>query len=56
MALETKTPNRFSDAPRDKPQVDRVEHHANLERPGAQFHPRAAGWQRADTVSAWRTR
>ncbi|WP_158307814.1 hypothetical protein [Ramlibacter tataouinensis] len=46
MALESKSPTRFADAPRDKPQVDRVEH-ANLERPGAQFHPRArAGWER----------
>jgi hypothetical protein len=55
MSLETKTSNRFQDAPRDKPQGDRVEH-ANLERPGAQFHPRAAGGWRADSIPAWRTR
>jgi hypothetical protein len=56
MSLETKSPNRFADAPRDKPQVDRVEH-ANLERPGAQFHPRANGWQRTDNkITAWRIR
>lgn len=57
MALENKSPNRFVDAPRDKPQVDRVDRveHANLERPGAQFHPRARGWSRpCDKVSAWR--
>ncbi len=46
MALESKAPARFVDIPRDKPQVDRVEH-ANLERPGAQSHPRArGGWER----------
>lgn len=59
MPRETKTPNRFADAPRDKPQVDRVEH-ANLERPGAQAHPRFAGsadWSRyANPITAWRTR
>lgn len=58
MPRETKTPNRFADAPRDKPQVDRVEH-ANLERPGAQAHPRAGGgdWSRyANRMTAWPTR
>ena len=55
MSLEPKTSNRFQDAPRDKPQGDRFEH-ANLERPGAQAHPRAgAGW-RPDSIPAWRTR
>ncbi|MFL6695273.1 MAG: hypothetical protein ACJ8GO_20175 [Ramlibacter sp.] len=42
MLTESKSPNKFIDAPRDKPQGDRVEH-ANLERPGAQAHPRARG-------------
>jgi hypothetical protein len=42
MLTESKSPNKFADAPRDKPQGDRVEH-ANLERPGAQAHPRARG-------------
>lgn len=57
MALESKSPSRYSELPpRDKPQVDRVEH-ANLERPGAQFHPVARGWDRpANPLSAWRTR
>jgi hypothetical protein len=40
MLTEAKTPNKIADAPRDKPQGDRVEH-ANLERPGAAAHPRA---------------
>ena len=55
MSLEPKTTNRFQDAPRDKPQGERVEH-GNLERPGAQFHPRAAGGWRTDSIPAWRTR
>ena len=57
MSLEPKSVNRFDDAPRDKPQVDRVEH-ANLEqRPGAQSHPVAGGWNRSkDPLSAWRIR
>ena len=47
---------RYPDTPRDKPQMDRVEH-ANLERPGAQAHPKAAsGWQRLDYTAAWRLR
>ena len=55
MLTETKTPNRFYDAPRDKPQGDRVEH-ANLERPGAVAHPRARGdWAHyASRPAAWR--
>ncbi|WP_298932453.1 hypothetical protein [uncultured Ramlibacter sp.] len=52
MSLESTRPDRPSEAPRDKPQVDRGEH-ANLERPGAQFHPRAAGWQARHPISAW---
>jgi hypothetical protein len=43
---------RQIDAPRDKPRVERGEH-ANLERPGAQFHPVARGWQRSASRSAW---
>jgi hypothetical protein len=42
MHTEIKSPNRFADAPRDKPQLDRLREHGNLERPGAQAHPRAA--------------
>ncbi len=43
--------NRFSDAPRDRPHREGWEH-ANLERPGAQAHPRARGWNRPEP--AWR--
>ena len=56
MPKEIKAPNRFADAPRDKPHVDRVEH-ANLDRPGAQAHPRAtrAGgdWSRYTQAPVW---
>lgn len=46
MSLETlKTPRRPVDVPSDKPQIDRVEH-ANLDRPGAVLHPRAAASRR----------
>lgn len=55
MAKEPKTPNRFADTPRDKPVSERTEH-ANLERPGAQAHPKASGWQRVDYAAAWRLR
>ena len=57
MFKEPKSPNRFSDTdtPRDKPMGERTEH-ANLERPGAQAHPRARGWNYADPVMAWRMR
>jgi hypothetical protein len=57
MFKEPKSPNRFSntDTPRDKPMGERTEH-ANLERPGAQAHPRARGWNHADPVMAWRMR
>ena len=56
MAKESKTPNKFSDTPRDKPMGERTEH-ANLERPGAQAHPRARHWSRyTDPIMAWRTR
>lgn len=56
MYKESKSSNRFSDTPSDKPRADRVEH-ANLDRPGAQAHPKATGWSRVtDPVAAWRTR
>lgn len=55
MYKEPKSTNRNTDTPRDKPQMDRVEH-ANLERPGAQAHPKAGGWQRVDYAAAWRLR
>ncbi|MEP6823866.1 MAG: hypothetical protein ABI919_03545 [Ramlibacter sp.] len=54
MSLVARSPERASEAPRDKPQVDRVEH-ANLERPGAQAHPLARGWSLAgDPILDWR--
>ena len=57
MLTEAKTPNKFIDTPRDKPQGDRVEH-ANLERPGAQAHPRAArgDWSQYANRGAWQAR
>jgi len=57
MGSEPKNPNRINDTPRDKPMGDRTEH-ANLERPGAQAHPRAArGWNDyVDPAKAWRLR
>ena len=56
MSKEPKSPNRFADAtPQDKPRSERTEH-ANLERPGAQAHPRARGWNTMDPVTAWRMR
>ena len=53
MNREQKTSNRFADVPRDRPHREGCEH-ANLERPGAQAHPRA-GWcgARPDRA-AWR--
>lgn len=58
MFTEIKSPNRFNDTPREKPQGDRVEH-ANLERPGAQAHPRASvarDWSHyVNRGSQWRT-
>ena len=54
MYKEAKSTNRYNDTPRDKPQAERVEH-ANLERPGAQSHPKAGGWERmAIKPGAWR--
>ena len=55
MFKEPKTSNRFQDTPRDKPYAERVEH-ANLERPGAAAHPKAAGWRMTDYAAAWRAR
>ena len=57
MATEPKTQNRFADTPRDKPVSERTEH-ANLERPGAQAHPKAArSWTDCvDPAAAWRLR
>ena len=56
MYKEPKSTNRYSDTPRDKPQAERVEH-ANLERPGAQAHPKAAAtWNRLDAAALWRLR
>lgn len=57
MTKEPKTHNRFQETPRDKPMGERTEH-ANLERPGAQAHPRAAarGWNSTDPATAWRLR
>jgi hypothetical protein len=55
MYKEPKSSNRFIDTPRDKPMSDRTEH-ANLERPGAQAHPCARGWNRIHPVMAWRMR
>ena len=54
MFKEPKSPNRFTDTPRDKPMGERTEH-ANLERPGAQAHPLARGWRRTPLM-AWRMR
>jgi hypothetical protein len=56
MFKEPKSTNRYNDTPRDKPQAERVEH-ANLERPGAQAHPKATGgWHRPDAAALWRVR
>lgn len=57
MYKEPKSSNhRNTDTPRDKPQGDHTEH-ANLERPGAQAHPKAwAGWSRLDAAALWRQR
>lgn len=56
MFREPKSTNRYNDTPRDKPQAERVEH-ANLERPGAQAHPRAQGWSHwHDPAAGWQRR
>jgi hypothetical protein len=56
MSIEPKAPNQFADTPRDKPVSERTEH-ANLERPGAQAHPRARGWDHLrHPVNAWPNR
>lgn len=57
IATEPKTPQRrFADTPSDKPMGERTEH-ANLDRPGAQAHPKAVGrdWSDyAQRVPTWR--
>lgn len=56
MSLESSplTPRRRpTDAPLDKPLRDRIEH-ANLDRPGALLHPRAAWAPRGWPVPAGR--
>jgi hypothetical protein len=55
MSKEPKSPNRLNETPRDKPMREHTDH-ANLERPGAQPHPRARGWSVADPAMAWRAR
>jgi len=57
MATDTKNQDRWNETPRDKPITERTEH-ANLDRPGAQAHPRARrGWDHCvDPVTAWRGR
>ena len=56
MFKEPKSTNRYNDTPRDKPHAERVEH-GNLERPGAQAHPKAhAAWHRVDYTALWRLR
>ncbi len=55
MSTEPKSPNRLSDTPSDKPMGEPTEH-ANLERPGAQAHPQARGWNQAEPATAWRMR
>ena len=55
MTTEPKSPNQFTDTPRDKPVSERTEH-ANLERPGAQAHPRARGSHASHLITAWRLR
>ena len=55
MSTEPKILNRYPETPRDKPVSERTEH-ANLERPGAQAHPSARGWNLRDPNSAWRMR
>ena len=54
MSTEIKVSKRHADTPSDKPVSERVEH-ANLQRPGAQSHPRArVGWDHPDAAAAWR--
>jgi hypothetical protein len=55
MYKEPKSNHRHNDTPRDKPQAERVEH-ANLERPGAQAHPKAGAWHTLDAAALWRLR
>jgi|GEM_PF-1453558 hypothetical protein len=56
MANQSKNQDRWTDTPRDKPITERTEH-ANLDRPGAQAHPKAArDWRRYSGPAAWRVR
>jgi hypothetical protein len=56
MYKEPKSAHRYNDTPRDKPQAERVEH-ANLDRPGAQAHPKArAEWNLLAPDALWRLR
>ena len=57
MNREQKSSNRFADVPRDRPHREGCEH-ANLERPGAQAHPRARSGNfqhvASERYAAWR--
>ena len=48
MNRSEKISKRFSDLPHDRPHREGCEH-ANMERPGARAHPRAAIWNRPST-------
>ena len=48
MNRSEKISKRFSDLPHDRPHREGCEH-ANMERPGARAHPRAANWSRLST-------
>ena len=50
MNREPKSSDRFADVPRDRLHREGCEH-ANLERPGAQAHPRARGWDFHQTAA-----
>ncbi len=51
MTKDSASLNRFPDAPRDRPRVERFDH-ANFERPGAQAHPRASALRKAAKPAA----
>jgi len=55
MANDSKKQERCGDTPREKPVTEHTEH-ANLDRPGAQAHPRAAReWREyMHPAKAWR--
>ena len=57
MSNESRVSKRHLDTPRDKPVTERFSEHGNLDRPGAQAHPRArVGWAHPDATMAWRQR